>query len=190
MIATTTTSTIPVEETEAFATLVGRIGRNASKIPAEILARHVLDTVPAQEWPVRVEAMDALLRRLESGHKDELRIESRPEGGKLLGLYATRRRGSEARPYRTIVAGVDPLKGRCDCPDYLRNSLGLCKHILVVLEHVHGRPGLLNRAAREQQRLAETPFTGPVWDPVRPLLGLATGSSGWPGLAATGWRGK
>ena len=71
-------------------------------------------------------------RRLESGRKDELRIESRPEGGEVLGLYATRRRGSEARPYRTIVAGVDPLKGRCDCPDYLRNSLGLCKHILVV----------------------------------------------------------
>lgn len=172
MIATTMTSTIPVEETEAFATLVGRIGRNASKIPAEILARHVLDTVPAQEWPVRVEAMDALLRRLESGRKDELRIESRPEGGKVLGLYATRRRGSETRPYRTIVSGVDPLKGRCDCPDYLRNSLGLCKHILVVLEHLHGRPGLLNRATKEQQRLSETTFTGPVWDPVRPLLGL------------------
>ena len=172
MTATTTTSTIPVEETEAFATLVGRIGRNASKIPAEILARHVLDTVPAQEWPVRVEAMDALLRRLESGRKDELRIESRPEGGNVLGLYATRRRGSEARPYRTIASGVDPLKGRCDCPDYLRNSLGLCKHVLVVLEHLHGRPGLLNRATKEQQRLAETTFTGPVWDPVRPLLGL------------------
>ncbi len=62
MTATTTSSNIPVAETEAFATLVGRVGRNGSKIPAEILARHVLATVPAQEWPVRVEAMDALLR--------------------------------------------------------------------------------------------------------------------------------
>src|SRR5271165_7502274 len=172
MIATTTTSTIPVEETEAFATLVGRIGRNASKIPAEILARHVLDTVPAQEWPVRVEAMDALLRRLESGRKDELRIESRPEGGKVLGLYATRRRGSEARPYRTIVLGVDPLQGRCDCPDYLRNSLGLCKHLLAVLDYVHARPGLLKQAQKEQERNAGATFSGPVWDPVRPLLGF------------------
>ncbi len=172
MTATATTSTIPVEETEAYATLVGRVGRNASAIPAEILARHVLETVPEQEWPVRVEAMDALLRRLDSGRKDELRIESRPEGDRVLGLYATRRRGSEARPYRTIVSGVDPIRGRCDCPDYLRNSLGLCKHILVVLEHLHGRPGLLKRAISEQQRLAETTFSGPVWDPVRPLLGL------------------
>ena len=183
MTATTTTSTIPVEETEAFATLVGRIGRNASKIPAEILARHVLDTVPAQEWPVRVEAMDALLRRLESGRKDELRIESRPEGGRVLGLYATRRRGSEARPYRTIVSGVDPLKGRCDCPDYLRNSLGLCKHILVVLEHLHGRPGLLNRAIKEQATAVGDDLhrtgLGPGSSLARPGRLAGAGGLGW-----------
>ncbi len=168
---TASASTIPLEETEAFATLVGRVGRNASNIPAEVLARHVMQIVPAHEWPVRVEAMDALLRRLESGRKDELRIDSRPENGKLLGHYGTRRRGSEARPYRTIVLGVDPIQGRCDCPDYLRNSLALCKHILVVLEHVHGKPALLKRALREQAHLAQTTFRGPAWDPVRPLLG-------------------
>jgi len=190
MTATTTTSSVPVEETEAFATLVGRVGRNASRIPAEILARHVMDIVPAHEWPVRVEAMDALLRRLESARKDELRIESRPEGGKVLGLYATRRRGSEARPYRTIVSGVAPMKGRCDCPDYLRNSLGLCKHILVVLEHLHARPGLLKQATKEQQRLAETPFTGPVWDPVRPLLGLGDWLERVAWIGASGMAGQ
>ena len=108
MMTNTSESVIPVEETEAYKTLVARVGRNTTKIPAEILARHVLETVPAHEWPVRVEAMDALLRRLESARKDQLRIERRPEKGKVLGLYATRRRGSEARPYRTIVSGVDP----------------------------------------------------------------------------------
>ena len=128
--------------------------------------------MPAHEWPVRVEAMDALLRRLESARKDELRIEARPEKGKVLGLYATRRRGSEARPYRTIVSGVDPLRGRCDCPDFVKNSLGLCKHILVVLDHVHARPGLLKQALKEQERIAGIPFSGPTWDPVRPLLGF------------------
>ena len=98
MIETTMESTVPLDETEAFATLLGRIGRKATQIPAEVLVRHVLGIVPAHEWPVRVEAMEALLRRLESGHKDELRIEARPEEGKLLGLYATRRRGSESGP--------------------------------------------------------------------------------------------
>ena len=172
MIATTADSPVPVEETEAFKTLVARVGRNTSKIPAEVLARHVLETVPAHEWPVRVEAMEALLRRLESARKDELRIESRPEKGTVLGLYATRRRGSEARPYRTIVSGVDPLRGRCDCPDFLKNSLGLCKHILIVLDHVHARPAVLKQALKEQERIGSTPFSGPSWDPIRPLLGF------------------
>ncbi len=179
MNATITAPDIAVEETEAYATLVARVGRSSPKIPAEILARHILETVPAQEWPVRVEAMDALLRRLESGRKDELRIESRPEGDKLLGLYATRRRGSEARPYRTIVSGVDPIRGRCDCPDYLRNSLALCKHILVVLEHIHGRPGLLKRAIKEQAPAGgDQPSPGRSGIRFVPCLAWATGSSG------------
>ena len=172
MIATTAEYPVPAEETEAYKTLVARVGRNVSRIPAEILALHVLETVPAHEWPVRAEAMDALLRRLESARKDELRIERRPEDGNVLGLYATRRRGSEARPYRTIVAGVDPLRGRCDCPDYLKNSLGLCKHVLVVLDHLHARPGLAKRARSEQARIEAAPATGLVWDPIRPLLGF------------------
>ncbi|HKM55053.1 MAG TPA: SWIM zinc finger family protein, partial [Isosphaeraceae bacterium] len=178
MTATTDLALVPdqqtedVTETEAFKTLVARVGRTTSKIPAECLARHVMQIVPAHEWPVRVEALDALLRRLESARKDELRIEQRPGKGQVLGLYATRRRGSEARPYRTIVLGVDPLQGRCDCPDYLRNSLGLCKHLLAVLDYVHARPGLLKQAQKEQERNAGATFSGPVWDPVRPLLGL------------------
>jgi superfamily II DNA or RNA helicase len=165
-------STEDVTETEAYKTLVARVGRAISNIPAECLARHVMQIVPAHEWPVRVEALDALLRRLESARKDELRIEKRPENGQVLGLYSTRRRGSEARPYRTIVLGADPLQGRCDCPDYLRNSLGLCKHLLAVLNHVHARPGLVKQARKEQDQNAGTKFSGPVWDPVRPLLGL------------------
>jgi superfamily II DNA or RNA helicase len=171
MIASKTDSAVPVDETEAFRTLVGRVGRNATKIPTEILVRHVLKTVPSHEWPVRAEAMDALLRRLESGRKDELKIERRPEG-RVLGPYATRRRGSDARPYTTIVSGVEPVEGRCDCPDYLRNSLGLCKHILVIVDYLHARPGLIKRAFKEQERLASQSAAGPAWDPIRPLLGF------------------
>ena len=57
---------IPVEETEAYETLLGRVSRRTGKIPPEVLVRHVLAIVPAAEWPVRVEAMDALIRRIES----------------------------------------------------------------------------------------------------------------------------
>src|SRR5262245_41076388 len=134
---------VPVEESEAYRELLGRAVKKTGKVPPELLVRHVLGCVPAEEWSVRVEAMDAVLRRVEAFRQDKLRIEARPADSRLLGLYATRRPGSGSRPYRTILRGVDPIRGRCDCPDYLRNSLGLCKHVLTVLEHIHARPRVL-----------------------------------------------
>src|SRR5262249_17485434 len=135
--------------------LLGQLGRRTSSIPPEVLVRHVLETVPAHEWPVRVEALEALWRRLDSGRKDGLRIEKRPEQGRVLGVYGTRRRGSQARPYHTLVSGVNPMRGKCDCPDSLKNSLGLCKHVLIVLENLYARPRMLTQALKEQ-RLEES----------------------------------
>ena len=89
-----------------------------------------------------------MLRRLEAARKDSLRVEARPAEGRHLGLYVTRRPGAGSRPYRTILHGVDPIEGRCDCPDFIKNSLGLCKHILVVLEHLHARPRRLAAGAQ------------------------------------------
>ena len=111
--------------------------------------------------------MDALLRRLDSARKDGLSIDSRPEGGSPLGVYATKKRGSGARPYATAISGVDPIEARCDCPDFLKNSLGICKHALIVLEHLHARPKLLKRAMAGQGVVRP----GLHWDPIRPLEG-------------------
>jgi superfamily II DNA or RNA helicase len=161
-----------VETTEAYQTLLARVGRKSPKLPPEALVLQVLKCVPAQEWPARVEAMDALLRRLESARNDGLRIATRPPNGALLGPYTTKRPGSESRPYRTSLHAVEPFEGRCDCPDFLKNSLGVCKHILVVLENLHAKPRLLERARKEQQRSLSTPAAGGLWwDPVRPLTG-------------------
>ncbi len=175
---------IPAEETEAYETLLGRVSRRTGKVPPEALVRHVLAVVPAAEWPVRVEAMDALIRRIDAGREDKLRVESRPPGGRLLGLWATRRPGSGARPYRTVVLGVDPIEARCDCPDFLRNSLGLCKHSLTVLEHIHARPRLLQQAIKEQEWGEPPGREGLWWKPIRPLTGLGD----W--LERVAWRGE
>jgi superfamily II DNA or RNA helicase len=161
-----------VEQTEAYQALLDRVGRKSPKIPADLLVRHVLACVPAQEWPVRVEALDAVLRRLESARRDGLRIDARPGGGRLLGRYATRRPQEGTRPYDTILRGVDPIEGRCDCPDFVKNSLGLCKHLLVVLEHLYARPRLLQQAIKEQGPAREQLRTGVRWDPIRPLTGI------------------
>ena len=163
---------VPVEETEAFQVLMTRVGKRTGKIPSELMVRHVLSCVPPHEWPTRVEAMDAAVRRLESARKDKLRVEARPSEGRLLGLYVTRRPGSGSRPYRTLVHGVDPIDGRCDCPDFIKNSLGMCKHILIVIEHIHARPRVLQQALKEQEWSDPRITMGLCWDPIRPLLGL------------------
>ena len=129
-----------IEHSEAFETLLARVGRKSPRIPAESLVRHVMGCVPPHEWPARLEAMDALLRRLESVKNDALRIDARPGEGHLLGPYATKRRKTDVRPYATVLEAVEPIEGSCDCPDFLKNSLGACKHILAVLEHLYSRP--------------------------------------------------
>jgi hypothetical protein len=129
------------------------------------------------DWPVQRDALEALLRRFAFGRADRLEIVARPRQGRRLGLYATRRPGSPARPYRTLLRRIEPLEGSCDCADFLRSSLGLCKHLLTVLEDVTSRRGGLDDAGRE-------PIPGPSplrWDPVRPL----TGSGDW--LARIRW---
>lgn len=104
-------------------------------MPAERIVRHVLSVTPDGDWAVWRDALDAVLRRCASVHADEIRIVERPRG-RLLGLYKTRRRGSRARPYRTLLRQVEPIDGSCECADFLRNSLGLCKHLVAVLDDV------------------------------------------------------
>ena len=106
-----------------------------------------------------------VLRRFAFGRADQLRIVARPPKGRRLGLYATRRAGSPAHPYRTLLRGIEPTEGSCDCADVLRSSLGLCKHLLTVLEDVASRRGGLDEAGREPT-LNSSPLR---WDPVRPL---------------------
>ena len=44
----------------------------------------------------------------------------------------------------------DPIGASCDCADFLRNSLGLCKHALAALNDLYGRPRALRRATELQ----------------------------------------
>ena len=165
------------DESETYQTLLARAHRRTGGVPPEVVVRHILEVTAGADWPVRREALEALLRRFSFGKSDGLRIVSGPSGGRLLGLYATQRRGSPARPYRTLLRRVDPVEGSCNCADFLRSSLGLCKHLLMVLEDVASRPRALERAKREP-----VPVASPLrWDPVRPL----TGPGDW--LAQVRW---
>ena len=165
---------------EAFAELRAHVGRKTTTIPMESLVRPVLDCVPAAEWPTRLAAMDALIRRLDFAHRDELRIDSRPEGQRMLGTYIARRNGtSSARPYRTAILGVDPIEAGCDCPDFVKNSLGVCKHVLTVLEEIHEKPKRLQQALKEQETARSQPFSGSDGIRFDRSPALATGSIAW-----------
>jgi len=122
-----------VTGSETYHTLLARAQRRTGGVLPERIVRHVLSVTQDGDWPVRRDALDAVLRRCASTHADQIQIVGRPRG-RLLGLYATRRRGSRARPYRTLLRRIEPLDGSCECADFLRNSLGLCKHLFAVLE--------------------------------------------------------
>ncbi|MEN8183683.1 MAG: DEAD/DEAH box helicase [Myxococcota bacterium] len=159
-------------ETEAYRTLLGLAHKRTGAIPEDLLVRHVLEVTQAADWPVQRAALAALLRRLEFAYRDELRVSSRPSAGHPFGIYRTRRPRSPERPYETLLENLDPLRGSCDCADFLRGSLGLCKHLLVVLE------GLARQPRRFEKALCTPAMKGGggrprlVWDPVRPLVGL------------------
>lgn len=100
-----------IEEMEAYQELLSHASKRTGKIRPEVLVRHVMTIVPAPEWPVRVEAMDALIRRIESIKQEKLRVESRPAEGRLLGMYATRRPGSGIGPIARCSSGSIRSKG-------------------------------------------------------------------------------
>lgn len=156
---------IAITESETYQALLARAHRLTGGVPAERIVRHVLSVTHGGDWPLQRDALEAVLRRFASAHADEIQIVGRPRG-RLSGLYATRRRASRARPYRTLLRRMEPLDGSCECADFLRNSLGLCKHLVAVLEHV------VSKRRRGDAERESAPEPAPLsWDPVRPLTG-------------------
>lgn len=143
----------------------GRVGR----IPVELFVRHAARVAADGDEVLQRETMLALLRRVEFMERDRLRVARTPEDGSLYGEYRTRRERMAERPYRTLLHEIQPLRGSCDCPDYTRASLGLCKHMVTVLEHLARRPRRLEGALLGERELYHEPRL--EWDPVRPLFG-------------------
>ncbi|MEK7703545.1 MAG: DEAD/DEAH box helicase [Myxococcota bacterium] len=154
---------------EAYEALRGLAHRRAGAIPPESLAAHVLSVTEGGDWPVREAAIEAIIRRWGFARRDELVIAKRPSGRALLGLYGTRRKGASTRPYVTSLGSLDPIRASCDCADFVRSSLGVCKHVLVVLDELHKRPDAVSRAVASTTNDRERPCL--AWDPVRPLTG-------------------
>lgn len=158
------------EQQEAHDTLLAMAKRKTGRIPAGLLASHLLDIYRDAGWPVQRAAMEALLRRFEFARRDGLRPTQRPGRGRVLGLYRTRARDGETRPYKTVLRSLLPLVGSCDCPDFLRSSLGACKHLLAVLDALAAQPRQFERALEAGQSVRGRAIRL-TWDPIRPLHG-------------------
>ena len=111
-------------------------------VPAAFLAAQALEVTRGADWPVRRAAMEALLRRAKSAENEELAAVGVPARGRPFGSYtvarsaADSRRRKDQRPYAVQLESLVPFAGSCDCPDFLRGSLGLCKHLIAVVRHV------------------------------------------------------
>ncbi|MEO5769845.1 MAG: DEAD/DEAH box helicase [Polyangia bacterium] len=173
-----------LDETRAALTDMGH--RRTGEIPLAVLVGQTLVATEGGDWPLRKAAFEALLRRFKFAARDGLAVIRRPAGKRVLGRYATaaasaRARGGRqaelaGRPYLTEIWGVEPLEVVCDCPDFLRGSLGLCKHLLCVLDHVYSSSRRVADARKEQERRAVARVSGGkgkvlTWNPIRALTG-------------------
>lgn len=135
-----TSFTVDTDESETCRALLGMVGRKSGSIPAKIVVRHVLAITEDMDWPVKKVACDEVLKRLAFSRRDKLKVVRRPEGRKVIGEYQTGTSRSSLRPYRTVIYAFDPVECSCDCPDFVRNSLGVCKHALTIFEDIFAAP--------------------------------------------------
>ena len=174
----------PTTLDESRAQLMDMSHRRTGEIPPAVLVEQALVATEGGDWPLRRAACEALLRRLKFATRDGLAVVRQPAGKHVLGRYTTaatpsRTRGGRRakpgeRPYLTDLRGLEPLKTACNCPDFLRGSLCLCKHLLCVLDHVYSSSRKVANAREEQSHPSGArAFTGPVlkWNPIRPLTG-------------------
>ena len=69
------------------------------------------------------------------------------------------------------MRSLQPLTASCNCPDFLRNSLGLCKHVLAVVGNLTANKNVWEKAKLEESRVESTCYPCLSWDPIRPSLG-------------------
>jgi superfamily II DNA or RNA helicase len=160
-----------VEPSRTRQTLLAAAHRRFGRIPAELIVEQVLAITRDADWPVREAALEALHRRWDFARRDALVVSSRPPRGSVLGTYATARRqgrgrARDARPYQTLLQSLSPLSGSCDCADFTKGSLGLCKHLLVVLDQLYAKK------SRPNPRAPALPGGLHLeWEPLLPLSG-------------------
>lgn len=151
------------EDLEAFRILSSMAHGRSGTLAPDVVARQALHVTPGADFGVRQAALEALLRRISAARRDGLHVQMPRTAQPAVYLVG---KGSSGTRYRTVLRSIHPPAGSCECPDYVRSSLGLCKHLIAVLE----------RVSRSRRRSAWAKATTRAaahleWDPLRPLAG-------------------
>ncbi|OYV78469.1 MAG: hypothetical protein B7Z73_19750, partial [Planctomycetia bacterium 21-64-5] len=111
---------------------------------------------PPERVPVEALADDALVaqaiaERQERARNEKMRVRSlQPQ---QIWTDYTLTNAASGKSYRVALRGWQPGESYCSCPDFRKNTLGTCKHILHVLEKVRRRftESARNRPYRQRQ---------------------------------------
>jgi len=139
---------------EALSVLRAAALRGAAPLAGQ-LADRALRVTERGDFAVAQAALQALLRRLAAAPKAGV-ILARPRR-RAVGWYTVGRRERGAPHHRVLLWSIDPIEGSCSCLDYIRASLGLCRHIFLVAD-----------GHADSDVIARPPLR---WNPVRPLHG-------------------
>lgn len=164
----------PPLQQEALEVLTAEFDGHTGRIPPSLAAAQVLRVTEGGDFGLQKAAADALLRRIRAV-SDEWRL-ARGRRGSRLRAGAHRVIVARGRSYQVWVGAFRELSGSCECADFARSSLGLCKHLWWVLEQGFDAHGNASAATASPRALG--------WNPVRPL----TGEGDW--LARVQWRGE
>src|SRR5215475_7827771 len=122
------TCEVPCEHAGAAFSLIleeklalGLAGAPPARAPAESLSE---ETLIAQ----------ALAERAERARAEKMRLTSLD--GREIWTDYTLTNAASGKSYRVALRGWQPGQSYCSCPDFRKNTLGTCKHILHALERV------------------------------------------------------
>lgn len=159
--------TVTASESDARAMLLQIAGRRPLPVPAAIVVDLVLGLPGNWDWPVRRAALEAVLRRLASARAQEISVVDAPRRS-AWGRYRLGRAGAAAAdrglPYEVRLWSASPIRGSCDCADFLRAALGLCKHLAAVMFHLAHKP----RAFQRMVAAPPAPPLGIFWEAAEP----------------------
>jgi len=93
-----------LSQLEGFEVLSSLARNKTGTIPESVIVEHIYRVTEGGDFPLRRDALEAVVRRVRFADDDGLSVATRPAAPETLGIYRTRRaRRHGARPYDTAL---------------------------------------------------------------------------------------